>query len=113
MKKLAKILISNAIILRSNHKWTFINFKLNFTYYISLISLFIFGCLFFSFDLYTKKLKELKGNRLLFQSKVYLDSSIDNAGGLLASGVRKARIALLLNPQNGEAEENYLNLLAT
>ncbi len=67
--------------------------------------------MFFSFDLYTKKLKELKGNRLLFQSKVYLDSSIDNAGGLLASGVRKARIALLLNPQNGEAEENYLNLL--
>ena len=53
----------------------------------------------------------MKGNRLLFQSKVYLDSSIDNAGGLLASGVRKARIALLLNPQNGEAEENYLNLL--
>ena len=67
--------------------------------------------MFFSFDLYTDKLKELKGNRLLYQSKVYLDSSIDNAGGLLATGVRKARIALLLNPQNKDAEENYLNLL--
>ena len=53
----------------------------------------------------------MKGNRLLYQSKVYLDSSIDNAGGLLESGVRKARIALLLNPQNKDAEENYLNLL--
>lgn len=53
----------------------------------------------------------MKGNRLLYQSKVYLDSSIDNAGGLLATGVRKARIALLLNPQNKDAEENYLNLL--
>ena len=84
---------------------------MNITYYISLLLLFIFGCLFFSFDLYTKKLKELKGNRLLYQSKVYLDSSIDNAGGLLATGVRKARIALLLNPQNKDAEENYLNLL--
>jgi len=84
---------------------------LNITYYISLVLLFIFGCLFFSFDLYTDKLKELKGNRLLYQSKVYLDSSIDNAGGLLATGVRKARIALLLNPQNKDAEENYLNLL--
>jgi len=53
----------------------------------------------------------LKGNRLLYESKVYLDSSIDNAGGLLESGVRKARIALLLNPKNKDAEENYLNLL--
>ena len=53
----------------------------------------------------------MKGNRLLYQSKVYLDSSIDNAGGLLESGVRKARIALLLNPKNKDAEENYLNLL--
>ena len=53
----------------------------------------------------------MKGNRLLYESKVYLDSSIDNAGGLLESGVRKARIALLLNPKNKDAEENYLNLL--
>ena len=42
---------------------------------------------------------------------MYLDSSIDNAGGLLESGVRKARIALLLNPKSKDAEENYLNLL--
>ncbi len=84
---------------------------MNITYYISLLSLFIFGCLFFSFDLYTRKFKEFKGNRLLSESKVYLDSSIDNAGGLLESGVRKARLALLLNPQQKDAEENYLNLL--
>ena len=41
---------------------------------------------------------------------MYLDSSIDNAGGLLQNGVDKAKIAMLLNPTK-ETEENFLKLL--
>lgn len=83
---------------------------MNLSYYISLILLFLFGCVFFTFDLYIGKIKELQSNRLLYQSGVYLDSSIDNAGGLLQNGVDKAKIAMLLNP-NQDTEENYLKLL--
>lgn len=84
---------------------------MNLSYYFCLFCLLIFGALFAAFDLYIGKVKEVQSNRLLFQSKVYLDSSIDNATGLLQNGVTKARIALLLNPENLEAEQNYLKLL--
>ena len=84
---------------------------MNIGYYLGLLSLFLFGIGFFAYDLFVPKIKQLKSNRLLFQSKVYLDSSIDNAGGLLEGGVNKARIAFLLNPENSETEDNYLKLL--
>ena len=84
---------------------------MNFKFYLSFIFLLIFGALFFSADFYLPHFKKWKSQRLLFQSKVYLDSSIDNAGGLLQDGVRKARVAHLLDPKNQEAEENYLLLL--
>ena len=84
---------------------------MNIKFYLSFIFLLLFGTFFFSSDFYLPHIKKWKSQRLLFQSKVYLDSSIDNAGGLLQDGVRKARVAHLLNPENQDAEENYLFLL--
>jgi len=55
-------------------------------------------------------LRAWKSNKMLLQSKVYLDESIDERSGLLEDGVRKAKIACLLNPENEESFENY-NLL--
>ena len=52
-----------------------------------------------------------KSQKLTQQTKVYHDESIDNVGGLLKEGVRKAKIAHLLSPNNKEVEENYLMLL--
>ena len=84
---------------------------MNIKFYLSFILLLLFGTFFFSSDFYLPHIKKWKSQRLLFQSKVYLDSSIDNAGGLLQDGVRKARVAHLLNPEDQDAEENYLFLL--
>ena len=81
------------------------------SYYFILSGLFIFGCMFFTSEFYITKIKQLQSKRLLFQSKVYLDSSIDNASGLLENGVKKGRIAMLLDPYNEEAQDNYVSLL--
>ena len=51
-----------------------------------------------------------KSSKLLLQSKVYLDESIEHGSGLLEDGVRKAKFAFLLNPESEETFENY-NLL--
>ena len=53
----------------------------------------------------------MKSNQLLNLSKVYKVESIGNESNLLKDGVRKARIANLLDPENQETEENFLELL--
>ena len=47
---------------------------------------------------------------MLLQSKVYLDESIDGTSGLIEDGIRKAKLASLLDPGNKDTFENY-NLL--
>ena len=86
-------------------------FHLHLTYIISLFLLFCFGVGFFASELYLPYFKNWKSQRLHSLSKVYLDESIDNAGGLLDEGVRKARIAHLLAPENTQTLDNYLQLL--
>jgi hypothetical protein len=56
-------------------------------------------------------LRQWKSNQLLQLSKVYQDESISNESNLLEDGIRKARIANLLDPQNLETRENFLKLL--
>ncbi len=56
-------------------------------------------------------LRQWKSNQLLQLSKVYQDESISNETNLLEDGIRKARIANLLDPQNLETRENFLQLL--
>ena len=56
-------------------------------------------------------LKKWKSNKLLELSKVYHDESIGTESDLLAEGVRKARIASLLNPDSDSTKENFLSLL--
>ena len=51
-----------------------------------------------------------KSQKLTQQTKVYHDESIDNVGGLLKEGVRKAKIAHLLSPNNKEIEEKLLDV---
>lgn len=86
-------------------------FHLHLTYIISLFLLFFFGLGFFASELYLPYLKNWKSQRLHSLSKVYLDETIDNAGGLLDEGVRKARIAHLLAPEDTQTLDNYLQLL--
>ena len=56
-------------------------------------------------------LRQWKSNQLLQLSKVYQDESISNETNLLEDGIRKARIANLLDPQNLETRENFFKLL--
>jgi hypothetical protein len=72
--------------------------KLN--YLASLVFLFIFGISFFTLDLYMPSLRKWKSSKMLFQSKVYLDESIADASDLLEDGIRKAKLASLLDPEN-------------
>ena len=86
-----------------------IHFQLS--YILSILILIFFGISFFSFDYYVPYIKKWKAAKLLFQSQVYLDPKIGNSGDLIKEGVRKARVAYLLNPNDSEAYYNYLDLL--
>ena len=77
-------------------------FGLHLSYIFSLICLLIFGGAFFTVDFYLPKIRNWKSAKLFNQSKIYLDETIDNAGGLLNEGVRRGRIAHLLNPYDEE-----------
>ena len=85
-------------------------FGLHFSYIFSLLGRTLFGISFFTVDLYLPKIRNLKSAKLYQQSKIYLDETIDNAGGLLDEGVRRGRIAYLLNPNNEETLYNYVRL---
>ena len=81
------------------------------SFYFIFVLLSVFGLLFFTTEQYLPSIKKWKSAKLLMQSKVYHDSSIDNASGLLQDGLSKSRIAHLLDPKNQKTEENYIDLL--
>ena len=56
-------------------------------------------------------LRNWKSEKLFNLSKVYLDDSITSETNLLNDGIRKARIASLLAPNDSLKKENYLELL--
>lgn len=85
-------------------------FGVHLSYFFALICLFLFGSAFFTVDLYLPKIRNWKSAKLLDQSKIYLDETIDNAGGLLDEGVRRGRIAHLLNLDDEETLYNYIRL---
>jgi len=85
-------------------------FGIHLTHIFTLFCIFLFGVAFFSTDYYLPKFRTWKSTKLLNQSKVYFDESIDNAGGLLDEGVKKAKIAHLLDPGNQEVLFNFIKL---
>ena len=85
-------------------------FGLHLSYIFTLFCLIVFGTAFFTIDLYLPKIRNWKSAKLFNQSKIYLDETIDNAGGLLDEGVRRGRIAHLLNPGDEETLYNYVRL---
>jgi hypothetical protein len=85
-------------------------FGLHLSYIFTLFCLLLFGGAFFSLDLYLPKIRHWKSAKLFHQSKIYLDETIDNAGGLLDEGVRRGRIAHLLHPEDPETLYNYVRL---
>ncbi len=86
-------------------------FGVNFSYIFSILLLGLFGCIFFTTGFYLPKIRAWKSSKLYQQSKIYLDESIDNAGGLLEEGVRRGRIAHLLDSANQEILIHYFRLL--
>ena len=86
-------------------------FNLNLRYIFFIFGLVIFGLFFASSEFFMPKVREWKSNQLLQLSKVYQDESISNESNLLEDGVRKARIAHLLSPDNPATRENFIQLL--
>ena len=84
--------------------------SLKLSYLTSLVFLLFFGISFFTLELYMPHLRKWKSNKMLLRSKVYLDESIDGTSGLIEDGIRKAKLASLLDPGNKDTFENY-NLL--
>jgi tetratricopeptide (TPR) repeat protein len=56
-------------------------------------------------------IKRWKANQFLYQSQVYLDEKIGSSPELIGEGIRKARVAYLLNPNDPQSYQNYLDLL--
>ena len=48
---------------------------------------------------------------MLFESQVYLDEKIGSSPELIQEGIRKAKVAYLLDTKNSKSYQNYLNLL--
>ncbi len=86
-------------------------FNLSLRYIFAIFFLTIFALIFLSSEYLMPYLKEWKSKQLLGLSKVYQDESISNESNLLQDGVRKARIASLLDPQDFSTRENFLSLL--
>ena len=84
--------------------------RIKFNYIASLFFLIVFGIGFFTAHSFMPKLRQWKSNKMFVQSKVYLDESIEGTSDLMQDGIRKARLAHLLDPDNKETFENY-NLL--
>jgi hypothetical protein len=84
--------------------------NLKLSYVASLVFLFFFSISFFTLELYMPHLRKWKSSKMLFQAKIYLDESINRTSGLIEDGIRKAKIASLLDPGNKDTFENY-NLL--
>ena len=85
--------------------------RIPLSYLFSTFLLFLFGISFFCVDLFMPHLKRWKSEKMLLESKVYLDDSLDGSSDLIDYGITKAKIAYLLNPTNEEAFENYSLLL--
>ena len=81
-------------------------FNLNLRYLLSVCALFFICIVFFLSELLLPHVKKWKSNKLLELSKVYHDESIGTESDLLTEGVRKARIASLLNPDSYPTREN-------
>ena len=86
-------------------------FNLSLRYIFILFLLFLFGTCFFSSEAFMPYLRNWKSDKLYNLSKVYQDESISNESNLLQDGVRKARIAALLEPNNTTKKENFIKLL--
>ena len=86
-----------------------IHFQLS--YFLSVLILTLFGISFFCFDYYVPYIKRWKANQFLYQSQVYLDEKIGSSPELIKEGIRKARVAHLLNPNDDKSYQNYLELL--
>ena len=84
---------------------------LQLSYLFSVLLLALFGISFFSFEYYVPYIKRWKANQFLYQSQVYLDEKIGSSPELIGEGIRKARVAYLLNPNDPQSYQNYLDLL--
>ena len=84
---------------------------LQLSYLLSVLLLALFGISFFSFEYYGPYIKRWKADKFLYQSQVYLDEKIGSSPELIGEGIRKARVAYLLNPNDAKSYQNYLKLL--
>ena len=85
-------------------------FGLNLLYIFSIFLLICFGGAFFTTELYFPKILSWKAAKLYNQSQVYLNQEINNIGGLLDDGVKKAKIAHLLDLHDEKFLFNFLRL---
>ena len=86
-------------------------FSVSLRYILILFLLLLFGASFFSSEVFLPYLRIWKSDELFNLSKVYQDESISNETNLLSEGLKKARIANLLDPNNPGKTENFLKLL--
>ena len=84
---------------------------LQLSYFLSVVALSLLGISFFCYDFYAPYIKRWKANQLLLQSQVYLDEKIGSSPELISVGIRKAKVAYLLDTKNSKSYQNYLNLL--
>ena len=85
--------------------------NLSIKYIIVMITLASFATAFFSAPLYLPIIRKWKAETLVKDSEMFKSENLANTTGLLDAGILKAKIAMLLLPEDVKVARNYVELL--
>jgi len=86
----------------------------NFTvaYFSVIFALAAFATAFFLAPSYLPKIRKWKADKLVTSSEVFKSKDLANTTGIIDAGIHKAKIAMLLLPEDVNVARNYIELLA-
>ena len=85
--------------------------NLPIAYLLVMFALASFATAFFSAPSYLPKIRKWKAEKLVNDSEMFKSEILTNTTGLLDAGIHKAKIAMLLLPEDVNVARNYVELL--
>ena len=85
--------------------------NLPIAYLLVMFTLASFAAAFFSAPSYLPIIRKWKAEKLVNDSEMFKSENLKNTTGILDAGVHKAKIAMLLLPEDVNVARNYVELL--
>jgi hypothetical protein len=86
--------------------------NLPIAYLLAMFVLASFATAFFSAPLYLPLIRKWKAEKLVNASEMFKSENLTNTTGILDTGIHKAKIAMLLLPEDANVARNYVELLS-